>query len=506
MSDRVKETQVVIIGGGIIGAAIARELTKYKVDVCLIEKKAGIGFGITKGSLGMLHSNLGLCASKLVKWWDRSGDLEAYLSQPLRLKEKLNITGHEVFPELSWQLNAKINKCGRIMVAKDENDLKALKIIKKVCEKKGADQLELLDKKALQEKEPAINSKFIAGLYDPYEYSVFPSEWAIAFADNAKDNGAHILLETKITEIEEHGDYFNLITNHGSIRTRFVLNSAGMFSDEIAKMIHPIDWSFVLWKSELMIIENRNYLNHIVSEVLEPQRPRIMVPTPEGNLEVGVIMTKSDNKYDLSNTAEALDAISTYPQFYVPEISTKRDVIKYFVGYMHFNTKNPDDYLIEWPRERFLNLIACAPGIGPAPAIANEVVKMLGERELNLIPKSDFNPYRHKEPRFIELSTDEKNEKIRNDPQYGHIVCRCEKTSEREIRDAIRKGCRTLDEIKFETWTGMGRCQGGFCTSRVLKIMSDELGVDPLELKQKGGDSYILKTTTKGIGNKVTGG
>jgi glycerol-3-phosphate dehydrogenase len=440
---------------------------------------------------------LGLTASKIVKWWDRSVDLKTYLSHPLRFKEELNLKGHSMFLELAPQLNAKINRCGRIMVAKDEQDMDTLKTIQQVTEARGYKDLEFLDQTGLQEKEPAIDSKFIGGIYDPNEFSVFPTEWAIAFAENAQQNSSHILLETEVRNIEEVKDYFVLQTNRGKIKSQFVINAAGLFSDEIAKMIEPIDWSFILWKSEMLIIENKDYLKHIVSEVLVPQKPRIVIPTPEGNIEVGVIMSKSENKLDVSNSRSGLTEMSDYAEYYIPRASTKKDMVKYFVGYMHFNSRNPDDYLIEWPRKRFLNLIACAPGIGPAPAVAADVTKMLKERGLELIEKKDFNPYRNKEPRFIELSTDAKNEKILKDPAYGHIICRCEKTSEREIRDAIRNGARNLDEIKFKTWTGMGRCQGGFCTSRVLQIMSEELSVSPLALRQKGGDSYILKSTTK---------
>ena len=499
MKDQLAETEVTIIGGGIIGAAIARELSKYQVDVCLIEKKSSFGHGITKGSLGMLHSDLGLCSSKLVKWWAGSGDLKAYLSHPLRLKEKLNLAGHKMFMELAPQLNAKICECGRIMVAENDDDIKTLEIIKEVSELRDVTQLELLDRKALEKKEPAIGPKFIAGLYDPYEYTVFPSEWAAAFGENAMANGVHIFLDTDIIKIEEKKGHFIAQSNRGSIKTQYVINAAGMASDEIAQMIDKIDWSFILWKCEQVIIENRNALKHIVSEVIKPQKARIMLPTPEGNIQVGTIMSQSHDKHDLSNTKKALDSLFTIPQYYVPGISMKRDMIKYFAGYMHFNSKNPDDWLIEWPRKRFLNLIVCAPGIGPAPAIALEVVKMLGERGLELTEKVDFNPFRFKESRFIELPKDIKNEKIKKDPQNGHLICRCEKISEKEIRDALRDGASTLDEIKFRTWVGMGRCQGGFCTSRVIKIMSEELGVNPLEITQKGGDSHILKGTTKGF-------
>ncbi|MCK4824000.1 FAD-dependent oxidoreductase, partial [bacterium] len=350
MEEKVTETQVLIIGGGIIGTAIARELSRYKVDVCLVEKEAAVGFGITKGSLGLLHSGIGICTSRLVKWWDRSVDVNIYLRQPLRTKERLNIIGRKMLIELEPFLNTKVLKCGRIILAQNEDDIKVLQIIKEVAEGIGVKDLVSLDKNKLQEMEPALDySKFIGGLYDPGEYSVFPAEWPIAFAENADENGAHILLSTEVRGIEERKGYYLIETSHGSIRAEFVINAAGLFSDRIAAMVDKIDWSFVLWKTHLMIIENKGYLNHVVSEVIVPQNPRIMVPTTEGNIEVGAPMEKGTDKYDYSTTKEMLDVMADCPQFYVPSVSLKRDMIRSFIGYMHFNTRDPDDYIIEWP-------------------------------------------------------------------------------------------------------------------------------------------------------------
>ncbi len=498
MSVKVTETEVLIIGGGIIGAAIARELSKFKVDVCLVEKEPAIGFGITKGSQGMLHSGLGMYASRLIKWFDRSIDVNTYLRTPLHVKEKFNITGYRMLLELEPFLKAKILKCGRIMLAKNEDDIKVLEVIKEVTESIGFKDLVLLDRNKLQDMEPALDySRFLAGLYDPGEYTIFPTEWAIAFAENAKENGAHIVLDTEVIGIEERKGYYLIETDNGSIKAEFVINAAGLFSDEIANMVERIDWSFMLLKCEYLVLENRGYLSHIISEIPEPMKARPMLPTPEGNILVSGTIAASTDKYDLSTTKEALEIISGIPQDYVPGISLKKDIIRSYAAYMHFNTRDPDDYLIEWYRDRFLNLIVCPPGLAPAPALSQEVVKMLGDKGLDLVEKSDFNPYRDTEPRFIQLSIEEKNEKIRSNPVYGHIICRCEKACEQEVREAVRRGAITLDEIKFKTRTGMGRCQGGFCTSRVLKIMSEELGISPLEIKQKGGNSYILKSKTK---------
>ncbi|MCK5186013.1 MAG: FAD-dependent oxidoreductase, partial [Deltaproteobacteria bacterium] len=321
------------------------------------------------------------------------------------------------------------------------------------------------------------------------------------FAENAKQNGAHFVSNTEVRGIEERKGYYLIKTNNGSIKAEFVINAAGLFSDEIAAMVHKIDWSFFMLKSQYLVLENRGYLNHIVSGIPALRMLPPMMPTPHGNILSSGANERITNKTDLdfSTTKEGLELLSRTPQLYTPSISLKKDMIRSFSGVMHFNTRNPNDYLIEWPRERFLNLIVCAPGLGPAPALAQETVKMLRDKGLDLVEKSDFNPYRHKEPRFIDLPTEEKNEKIRENPRYGHIICRCEKTCEQEVREAVKRGVKTLDEMKFEVKTGMGRCQGGFCTSRVLKIMSEELGLSPLELKQKGDDSYILKSTTKGL-------
>jgi glycerol-3-phosphate dehydrogenase len=181
----------------------------------------------------------------------------------------------------------------------------------------------------------------------------------------------------------------------------------------------------------------------------------------------------------------------------VPAISPEQDIISSFVSFLTYNTKDPDDHLLECPEKKFVNVVVGAPGLTSAPAMAQEVAKVLAEEGLELVEKTDFNPYRFKEPRFIELSTEEKNEKIRQNPRYGHIICRCEKVSEQEVVNAVRNGARTLDEIKFRTRGGMGRCQGGFCTSRVLKVMAREMGISPLQITKKGRESFILKSETK---------
>ena len=235
--ERITETQVAIIGGGIVGTALAHALCQYQVDVCLLEKEPAVGFGITKGSQGGLHGGIAIFMSKLVKWWEGAGDLRAYLSNLEHLKDKLNDPGKNMYVELEPFLKARIRHCGRVMVAETQDDMENMKLFKELAEDTGAEGIVLLDKDGLREKEPLINTRFIGGLYDPHPSTVISTEWATAFAENAAINGAHILLNTKVTGIEEKNGGYLIRTNKGPVKAEYIVNAAGIFSDEIAKMI-----------------------------------------------------------------------------------------------------------------------------------------------------------------------------------------------------------------------------------------------------------------------------
>jgi len=403
--------------------------------------------------------------------------------------------------DLEPVLDVKINRSGLIQVARNGADMEFWNIIKEVTAELGYKQLRIIDKEELQELEPLIDcSTRIGGIFDPEAYTTVPIEWAQAFTENARKNGARFLFNTRVVSITPGKGYYLIKTDKGPIKAEFVINVAGVFSDEVAAMSEKIDWTFNLFEHQYLVLENRNYLRHILFEMPgEDGQPKIMLPTPENRILAGVTMVPRSDRCDLSTTRGGLEHIGAIPNSFIPAISLKKDLIRSFKGYMHFNSRNPDDYLIEWTGSKFLNYIVCPPSIGGAPAIAQEVVKMLGDRGLELVQKSDFDPYRHKEPRFIDLSNEEKNRKIKTTSQYGHIICRCENVSEQEVREAIRKGATTLDEIKFETRAGMGRCQGSFCTSRILKIMSEELGVSPLEITLKGKGSNLLLCKTKDL-------
>ena len=495
MGQRVTETQVAIIGGGITGAAIARELSKYKIDVSLLEKEGNCGFGVTKVCQGLLHGGIAHLTSRAVKY---HGDipLKDHLLRPFGLKEKLQNIGREEYFSLAHVLNEEIIQPGRLVLAENKEDMEIVDLIKGVAEDLGISGVTLLDRKGVEELETMVHPKYIGGLFDANESVVLPMSWALAFAENAEHNGAHIYRETEVKGIDERKEYYLIMTNNGSFKAEYVVNAAGLYADEIAKMVGAADFEVSGWKVQLLVMENRDYAHHVLCVVPRPQRGRLAIPTTHNSLVFAHTFDPMTHKKDLSTTREGLDQLMSWPQEFLPSISNKH-VISSFAGFLTFNTKNPNDHLLEAPKRGFINAVVSAPGLGPAPAIAREIVRMLADQGLEFTTRSDFNPYRYKTPRFIELPEWDKNARIQAEPRYGHMVCRCEKVSEQEIREAVRAGARTLDDIKFRTLAGFGRCQGGFCTSRVLQIMAEELNVSPLEITKRSGDSYILKGKTK---------
>lgn len=497
MTKHITETEVAVIGGGITGAAIVREISKYKIDVCMIEKEGGCGFGITKVCQGLLHGGISHLTSRTVKY-HKDMPFKEYLLQPFNLKENLQNRGREEYFSLAHTLNEEINRPGRLVLAEDDEDMKMVELIKEASEAQGIRDVSLLDQKGIQEIEPRINKKFIGGLFDANESVLLPTAWAIAFAENAEQNGAHILKDTQVLGIEEKSDYYLIKTSNDTIKTKYIVNAAGLYADDIAKMVDAEDFEITGWKAQQLVMENKGFTTSVLCATPKPQRGRLLIPTTHGSLIVAHTFHPMTDKKDRSTTKEGVKELMTWLKEFIPSISNKH-LISAFSGFLTFNTKNPNDHLLESPKQGFITAAVSAPGLGPAPAIAREIIRMLADQGLECTTRSDFNPYRHKAPRFIDLPMWEKNKLVEEEPRFGHMVCRCEKVSEQEIREAVRGGARTLDDIKYKTLAGFGRCQGGFCTSRVIEIMAEELNISPLEITKKGHGSFILKRETKPV-------
>ncbi|MBW2031213.1 MAG: FAD-dependent oxidoreductase [Deltaproteobacteria bacterium] len=495
MGENMTETQVVVIGGGITGTAIARELSKYKIDVSLLEREEGCGFGVTKACQGLLHGGIAHLTSRTVKY---HGDvpLKDHLLRPFGLKENMQNLGREEYFSLAYVLGEEIAQPGRLVLAENREDMELVELIKQVAENLDIRGISLLDRKGVEELEPDVHPKYIGGLFDSNEAVLLPMSWAMAFAENAEQNGAHIYKDTEVKDIEEKKEYYVVKANNGSFKAQHVVNAAGLYADEIARMVGVADFEVSGWKAQMLVMENRDAIHHILCATPRPQGGRLLIPTTHESIIVAHTFDPMTHKEDRSTNEEGIARLMSWPQEFIPSIS-KKNVISSFAGFLTFNTRDPNDHLLEAPKRGFINAVVSAPGMGPAPAIAREVVRMLADQGLELVTRSDFNPFRNKTRRFIELPEWERSEKLRAEPGYGHLVCRCMKVSEQEVREAVRAGAKTLDEVKFRTLAGFGRCQGGFCTSRVIKIISEELGISPLEVTKKGGNSHILVAETK---------
>ena len=475
----IKQTDVIIIGAGIAGTAIARELSQYEIDVILMEKEADVSFGSTKASTAIIHPGLPVADAPL--------------------KTKLILDGNRLFKQLANELDVTFKKTGELTIAKNENELQELKEMKRQADAIKIPEVEVINRKKLQSMEPNITKEAIAALSIPTAGIALPFEITIALAENASQNGVRILLNTEVTDISRGADNQSLLvkTACGYIKTRFVINAAGLFADQIAAMLNADDFSISPHKGEEYLLDKR--VGSIVNQpILTVASPWVLVmPTVDGNIILGTTYTEVNNKADSATTLDGFRKIINDAKDLIPIISPK-DIIRSFAGLRAMNT-HTSDYIIEASKKepKLINVVLGSPGITSAPAVAKMVVEILSDQGLKLAKKPNFNPQREKMLKFSELSDEERKALIAKDPRYGHVVCRCETVTEGEIVEAIRRGARTVDGVKYRTRAGMGRCQGGFCGPRVIEILARELNIPVTEITKKGKNSQSLLFKSK---------
>jgi len=501
--ERQLETQVLIIGCGSTGLAIARELSRYKVDVTVVEKNVDVCFGEVKASHGLIYSSIGLSgANSLILKSIITPDLsKSKLFHRDSLKTKLTLEGFNAFPAVAEELDIGFRMARRVVVGKDEDDFKALQILEEICKSMDFEP-EHLDQEAIRELEPHLNKDFTRGFtkYGDVAY-VYPWEYGIALAENARDNGVRIMLLTEVLGIKPLDGGFVVHTERGPIKAQFIINAAGPYADRIAKMAGVCDFGLTYTRSQMLITDKHlgGLVNHITCTVFRPGISNLVRPTLSGNIEIlcGKYYLATDPE-DTTTRKEWTDENIAGAKDLFPEIS-KGDIINSFTGVRVFNTRDPEDHLFEVSKgnPNFINAVTRLPGLALTPALAKYIATLLGNQGLELVEKTDFNPRRKTIPKVSELPDEERRKLIAQDPRYGHIVCRCEEVSEGEIVEAIRRGARTVAGVKYRTRAGMGRCQRGFCGPRVLEILARELDLPVKEVTQKGSLSRVLLHRSK---------
>lgn len=472
------KVDVVIIGGGIVGACIARELSKYYVKAILVEKEVDVASGVSKANTGIVHAG--------------------YNPEPGTLRAKLNILGSKLYESITKELDVPYKKIGSLVLAFEEEEVKALKKLMDRGKKNEVLGMRIIFKDELLNIEPHLNHDVIAALYATTAGIVNPYEMVIANIENAVENGLKVLLETTVTGIEiRNCKVTSVDTNKGKIRTELIVNAAGLYSDEVALMSGYCSFSIKPRRGEYMVLDKN--VGTLVSRIIFPIPTPItkgiaITPTIDGNIIIGPTAEEIEDKADVSTTNEGLKRIYKGAKRLVPCISMG-DVITSFTGLRAIS--NTDDFIIS-PSESvggFINVAGIkSPGISASPAIALMVMEILQNQGLSLVPKEDFNPIRKGIHKFRYLSLEEKSALITRNPRYGRIICRCETITEGEVVEAIHRpiGARTVNGVKFRTGAGMGRCQGGFCGPRVVSILARELGLGLDKVAAKGFDSRIL--------------
>lgn len=473
---------VLIIGAGVIGASIFRELTKYNLKVAVVEKENDVAMGTTKANSAIIHAG----------YDPKCGTLMA----------KYNVRGNDMFEKICSELSVPFKRIGSLVLAFNNEDLKVIKDLFINGNNNGVKGLEILNKEEVLSLEPNISKEVIGALYAPTAGIIGPFEYTIALMENGYKNGGDIILESEVVSIDKLEEIFIIKIKDGKeIKAKYIINAAGIYADKIHNMICKEKFKIIPRKGEYYVMDKSqgNIVNHTIFPCPSKVGKGILVtPTVHGNILVGPNAVDLEDKESLNTTSEGLKYIRKSVAHITEKIDFKES-IRTFSGLRATSTIN--DFIIGEDSEvkGFIDVAGIkSPGLSSAPAIAEDIIKLLRNSGLNLMKNDNFIEGRT-QVRMSELSPLEKEELIKNQPLYGRMICRCEGITEGEIVDIIKNsfGKITLDGVKRRCRPGMGRCQGGFCGPRVQEIIARELNIKMEDVLLEKNDSIILYGKSK---------
>lgn len=469
-----------IIGAGVIGGMVARELTKYTTSVCILERGADVALGATRANSAIVHAGF-----------------DAY---PGSLKARMNVRGSKMMAAVCSELGVKYKNNGSLVVGFNEEDEQTLHGL---CERgrvNGVEGVRVIYRDEILSLEPNIGDGVKVALYAPTGAIVCPYELCMAAVGNAMDNGATLKLNFPVEAVEECEGGYRIISGDQSVEAKYLINCAGVYSDEISAMMGDDSFTVKPRRGEYLLLDREvgGHIGHTVFRCPSKMGKGVLVsPTVDGNLLVGPTAEDIDNKEDTATTAEGLAKVRALASEQVKGIDFSK-VITSFSGLRASGSTG--DFVINMPKRRFLNIAAIeSPGLTSAPAIAEYALSLLVDSGYQATAREDFVGTRRPMHFFSMLSVEEKNELIKQRPEYARVICRCETVTEGEILDAIRTNPRPtdLDGVKRRTRASMGRCQGGFCTPYIIELLAHEMGVDYTAVTKFGGGSYINYGKTK---------
>lgn len=489
----IADVDVLIIGAGISGCGIARELAKYNLDILVVEMSDDVATAATKANNGNIHPG--------------------HSPKPGTLKAKLNVEGNRMYDDWAKELGFELQRCGAMGFVTSNVMKLALRHAYKKAVKNGVDGVELVSGKRAEELEPGIvrngyGGQVKAAMWLPSMGLVEPYKVAVALAENAVQNGVRFLLNTTVADIlTENGVVSGAVTDKGVVNARYVINCAGVYADDISAMAGDKSYTIHPRKGVIAILdkasepEYESICEHITMEAVKRTLKNTqtkgggMCKTPENNVLMGPSAEEVPNKEDLSTTRQGL----AYAMGRGDDSISYANIIRFFAG--NRPADYTEDFIIELSEvtDGFINVGAIqSPGLASAPAIAKMVEGLLldhaQKRGKPVGKKTDWQPVRKREVEFRHMERTQQDELIAKNPSYGKIICRCESITEGELLDAIKSPLppASIDAIKRRTRAGMGRCQGGFCQPRIVELLAREMGQDWVDITLRGEGTNIL--------------
>ena len=472
---------VIIIGAGVTGCAVARYLSRYQGSALVLERAEDVCCGTSKANSAIIHAGFDAAHGSLMA--------------------KMNVQGSRMVPGLAKELDFPFQMNGSLVVCMSKEDLPKLQALYENGVKNGVEQLEIVDSKRLHELEPNVSKDAVAALWAPTGGIVCPFNMTIALAENANANGVDFRFNTKVTGFTRGEEGWTVHTEQGDFRTRYVVNAAGVYADVLHNMVSPRKLHITPRRGDYCLLDRQvgGFVSHTVFQLPGKLGKGVLVsPTVHGNIIVGPTAIDIEDRDGTNTTAAGLEDLIAKAGISVDNLPI-RQTITSFAG---LRAHEDHHEFVIGEAEDAPGFVDCAgiesPGLTSAPAIGQTVAELLREK-LGLREKEDFIATRKGLLDPKSLTWDAYQALIRENPAYGQIICRCEQVTEGEIIDAIRRplGARSLDGVKRRTRAGMGRCQAGFCSPRVMEILARELGVSQAEITKCGGASRLIVGVNK---------
>ena len=477
------KTDVVVIGAGAVGCAIARELSKYQIRVMVVDKNEDIGGDASKSNSAIIHTG--------------------YDATPDSLESQLVVAANPMYDEIVRDLDVPFKRIGAILPAFTDEQFEKLPEIKAKAFKNRVYDVEYKSGEELLAIEPNLNPAVKGGLYIPRESIIDPFILVQALAENAYANGVEFMLNAKVTDIKtENGKIKSVVTTKGEIETSYVINSAGLYCDEIAAMVGKAEYKVVARKGQFYILDKKTncQVNYIVLPIpTKITKGKLMCPTIHGNMLVGPTAEDQESKVDKSTSAEGLASIEKDVRNLIPNVNL-RDTITQYSGLRP--NRNPEGLHVDMYEDLYgyVNLSGVrSTGLTLSVAMGKYVAQTLIGIGAPMTLKEDFIKTRKGIEKFSEQTRERQDELIQENPLYGNVICRCETITEAEIMQAIHRplGAKSVDAVKRRVRAGMGRCQAGFCGPKVLEILARELGVATTEINKNNDGSYMVTGKTR---------